>query len=388
MSANPYHLRDTRREMGPPLKIEMQTAVRLARVCRSTKCCRHCKLSVLSDYTFDRSVQFRTTDHPFLRERYETGYDEKLKVLFGKEHPQPNKDEIKFSDFKSLRPSLQAQLGVLGFDKPMPVQHETLKATLQGRDAVIKSVTGSGKTLAFVLPLLNKIGAQRKGIGGQRPQAIITAPTRQLCRQISNVVESFIGEERLIRMWAGMGERVRGQAKHARAEGRDIVIATPGRTMQLVSMNIIRWVPDYNIHPDLPGCSGEKGFARKMRRADTWSGVRTVFSQNKPVILPEKALLALKPPPPTEPSKEPIRTRYLGHGTGYQPIRDQYFLIWSQADVPASVKHKAVLVDGKLGFMAMKWILKMDHRGCTMVFVRRIKQVNNQSGHQFRSRDW
>jgi hypothetical protein len=56
-----------------------------------------------------------------------------LKVLFGKEHPQPNKDEIKFSDFKSLRPSLQAQLGVLGFDKPMPVQHETLKATLQGR---------------------------------------------------------------------------------------------------------------------------------------------------------------------------------------------------------------------------------------------------------------
>ena len=62
-----------------------------------------------------------------------------------------------------------------------------------------------------------------------------------------SVVESFIGEERLIRMWSGMGERVRGQAKHARAEGRDIIIATPGRTMQLVSMNIIRWVLDYSI---------------------------------------------------------------------------------------------------------------------------------------------
>ena len=43
-----------------------------------------------------------------------------------------------------------------------------------------------------------------------------------------------------------------------------------------------------------------------------------------------------------------------------------------QGEMPTSVKHKAVLVDGKIGFMAMKWILKMDHKGCTMVFVRRI----------------
>ena len=57
------------------------------------------------------------------------------------------------------------------------------------RDAVIKSITGSGKTLAFVLPLLNKVGAQRAGEGGKAPQAIIVAPTREICRQIYRFVK-------------------------------------------------------------------------------------------------------------------------------------------------------------------------------------------------------
>ena len=57
---------------------------------------------------------------------------------------------------------------------------------------------------------------------------------------IFSVIESFIGDTRLINMTAGM-TKVRKQAKQARQDGRDIIIATPGRAMQLVSMNIIRY---------------------------------------------------------------------------------------------------------------------------------------------------
>ena len=55
------------------------------------------------------------------------------------------------------------------------------------------------------------------------------------------VVEDFIGSDRLMTMIGGK-QRVRKQARVARAGARDIIVATPGRVMQLVSMNIIRWV--------------------------------------------------------------------------------------------------------------------------------------------------
>ena len=84
-----------------------------------------------------------------------------------------------FASFK-LHASLQRGLKELGFTRPTPIQLDAIPPALEGRDLLACAQTGSGKTLAFLLPLLNHLMEQKRGV----TRALVITPTRELAAQI------------------------------------------------------------------------------------------------------------------------------------------------------------------------------------------------------------
>src|SRR4051812_31241374 len=84
-----------------------------------------------------------------------------------------------FSQFQ-LHPDLQRGLKDLGFTRPTPIQADAIPPALEGRDLLATAMTGSGKTVAFLLPILHKLVAKRRGT----TRALILTPTRELAAQI------------------------------------------------------------------------------------------------------------------------------------------------------------------------------------------------------------
>jgi len=140
-------------------------------------------------------------------------------------------------DALGLRPELLQAVTDLGFTSPTEVQSRVMEQLLpvQGQvDLVALAQTGTGKTAAFGLPLLEYFG---KPTG--RPQALILSPTRELCVQISVELEKYAAHLPAMRLLAVYGgSNIATQIK-ALKQGVDIVIATPGRLMDLQRRGVL-----------------------------------------------------------------------------------------------------------------------------------------------------
>ena len=142
-----------------------------------------------------------------------------------------------------VRPPSFADLGVSrqvaetlrmrGISEPFPIQTLVLRDALAGRDVLARSRTGSGKTLAFAVPIVERVTP-----GGGSPNALILAPTRELASQVTEEFRAIADVKRLkvAAVYGGVG--LGPQAKRARHA--DIVIATPGRLLDLVQRKMLR----------------------------------------------------------------------------------------------------------------------------------------------------
>jgi superfamily II DNA/RNA helicase len=133
-------------------------------------------------------------------------------------------------------------LGRLGITEPFPIQALTIPDALAGRDVCGKAKTGSGKTLAFGLPLLQRMdGASDPAPGStpgptpgpRAPRGLVLVPTRELARQVADVLAPLAepSGRRLVVCYGGTG--MEAQLKAIR-RGADIVVATPGRLIDLL----------------------------------------------------------------------------------------------------------------------------------------------------------
>ncbi|HEX2834295.1 MAG TPA: DEAD/DEAH box helicase [Thermoanaerobaculia bacterium] len=131
-----------------------------------------------------------------------------------------------------LDPKLVQSTVDLGYTQPSPIQTAAIPHILTGRDLIGIAQTGTGKTAAFVLPMLQLIAAQPKH--GRGPRALIVAPTRELALQIDENVRLLGKHVRLTcaTIFGGVGEAPQIQALR---RGVDIVVATPGRLLDLMS---------------------------------------------------------------------------------------------------------------------------------------------------------
>lgn len=134
-----------------------------------------------------------------------------------------------------LNPNILKALEEKGFVEPTPIQDKTIKHLINSdRDLIGLAQTGTGKTAAFGLPILEQI-EDRGGV-----QAIILCPTRELCMQISNDIESFSKYMDKVKVTAVYGgASIEPQIKQIRA-GSQIIVGTPGRTNDLIRRKILK----------------------------------------------------------------------------------------------------------------------------------------------------
>ncbi|GGR24131.1 DEAD/DEAH box helicase [Streptomyces cinereoruber] len=122
-------------------------------------------------------------------------------------------------------------LGRLGVEEPFPIQAATLPDALAGRDVLGRGRTGSGKTLAFGLPLLVRTAGRRAE--ARRPLGLVLVPTRELAQQVTDALAPF-AEALGLRLATVVGGMSIGRQAGALRDGAEVLIATPGRLMDLV----------------------------------------------------------------------------------------------------------------------------------------------------------
>lgn len=139
---------------------------------------------------------------------------------------------IKFSDLPII-PEIQSALKSLDYLIPTPIQAQSIPPLLEGQDLLGCAQTGTGKTAAFAIPLLQKIQQIGKYATPYQPLGLIVAPTRELVVQIAENM-SAIGQNikfRQTTIYGGVGQRPQVAAL---AKGVHVVIATPGRLLDLI----------------------------------------------------------------------------------------------------------------------------------------------------------
>ncbi|MFF6869889.1 DEAD/DEAH box helicase [Streptomyces sp. NPDC012450] len=122
-------------------------------------------------------------------------------------------------------------LGRQGVDEPFPIQAATLPDALAGRDVLGRGRTGSGKTLAFGLPLLVRTAGRRAE--ARRPLALVLVPTRELAQQVTDALAPYAAALKL-RLATVVGGMSIGRQATALRDGAEVLVATPGRLMDLV----------------------------------------------------------------------------------------------------------------------------------------------------------
>ncbi|MDA8392078.1 MAG: DEAD/DEAH box helicase [Actinomycetota bacterium] len=132
-------------------------------------------------------------------------------------------------DQLGLPEELVLSLSAQGIDKAFPIQALTIGDALAGRDVCGKAKTGSGKTLAFGLPLLARLSPGRRGV----VQGLVLVPTRELAIQVAAVLKPLANAVGRSVACVYGGVSVETQLKGLKKEGCDVVVATPGRLIDL-----------------------------------------------------------------------------------------------------------------------------------------------------------
>jgi len=144
-----------------------------------------------------------------------------------------------FTELKLSAPLLQA-LATEGYETPTPIQAQAIPALLEGRDLLGIAQTGTGKTAAFALPLLQRLTSTDRRAGPRSIRVLILTPTRELCIQILDSFRTYGRHLRLSRA-AVYGGVSQGPQVHNLSRGIDVLVATPGRLLDLMNQGQVRF---------------------------------------------------------------------------------------------------------------------------------------------------
>ena len=143
---------------------------------------------------------------------------------------------IQFENLNLKSPFLKA-LSDIGYSTPTPIQGETIPAALQGSDILGMAQTGTGKTAAFILPILQRLNANHLENKFRDPRVLILAPTRELAIQINDSIRQY-GKYIALKHTVIFGGVKQGPQVKLLNKGLDIIVATPGRLLDLLNQGI------------------------------------------------------------------------------------------------------------------------------------------------------
>src|SRR5689334_22959786 len=120
----------------------------------------------------------------------------------------------------------------MGYVEPTPIQLRTIPLILEGKDVIGSAQTGTGKTAAFALPILSKLGGH-----SSQPRLLVLEPTRELAAQVETAIRDFarFTNLKVAVVFGGVGY---GLQTETLRKGVDIIVATPGRLLDLVHQGV------------------------------------------------------------------------------------------------------------------------------------------------------
>ena len=171
--------------------------------------------------------------------------------------------------FLGLSPTLLRALADQGFDTPTPVQAQAIPLVLAGRDVLASAETGSGKTLAFCLPVLQALAENLVPAAGRqrRVRALILVPTRELAVQIGEVARQLARHEaQAVKVTVVFGGVSINPQMMGLRGGADIVVATPGRLLDLIEHNALELSAVQTLVLDEADRLLDLGFEQELQR--------------------------------------------------------------------------------------------------------------------------
>ncbi|TAJ88046.1 DEAD/DEAH box helicase [Reyranella sp.] len=185
--------------------------------------------------------------------------------------------EVTFADLKLAEPLLRA-LNAANYTVPTPIQARTIPALLQGRDVLGIAQTGTGKTAAFALPVLQHLSASNERAQPRSPRALVLAPTRELAVQIARSFDTY-GRGLGLKLATVVGGLGYGRQIETLARGVDILVATPGRLLDLVDRGNVKLGHVTFFVLDEADRMFDMGFIRDVRR------IASSVSKNRQTLL-------------------------------------------------------------------------------------------------------
>ena len=166
-----------------------------------------------------------------------------------------------FSSLGLIDP-LVRKLDELGYDKPTPVQAKAIPAVLAGRDLMAAAQTGTGKTAGFAVPLLQRLTLEGM-VAPQCVRVLVLVPTRELAEQVYASFRSYGGNLPLRSFVAYGGVPIEPQISKLR-KGLDVLVATPGRLLDLQSQGAIKFEQVQTLVLDEADRMLDLGFEREL----------------------------------------------------------------------------------------------------------------------------
>ena len=164
-----------------------------------------------------------------------------------------------------LAPQILQAVKEAGYTEPTPIQEAAIPVVLSGQDLIGIAQTGTGKTAAFTLPILTKLEALVSGRQRCVPRALIVAPTRELVAQIEENIRGYAKHLplRMAAIFGGVSERPQIQALR---HGVDIVVATPGRLLDMINQRHVDFSTLQHLVLDEADRMLDMGFLPDIRR--------------------------------------------------------------------------------------------------------------------------
>jgi superfamily II DNA/RNA helicase len=158
---------------------------------------------------------------------------------------------------------LLAALTTLAYKAPTPVQTQAIPAILAGRDLMAAAQTGTGKTAGFALPLLQRLATESVPVASNSVRALVLVPTRELAEQVCESISAY-GQNLPLRTCAVYGGVSINPQMMKLRKGMDIVVATPGRLLDLHRQNAIKFGQLRTLVLDEADRMLDLGFSREL----------------------------------------------------------------------------------------------------------------------------
>jgi len=213
-------------------------------------------------------------------------------VRSGQSRLAPRKvfDLTTFHDL-GLSKTIVATLSALGFEKATPIQEKAIPLVLEGSDLIGLAQTGTGKTAAFGLPMIEKLLEEARRPDPRNIRALILAPTRELVNQIADNLRDFVKKTPLRVVTVVGGASINKQSEMLN-RGTDILVATPGRLLDLVARKAVTLTQARYLVLDEADQMLDLGFIHDLRKISKMvpkNRQTLLFSATMPKLISELA---------------------------------------------------------------------------------------------------